>query len=94
MRIYSKDIGMGSGIEKGTMQIMKSGKRHMTEGVELRNHVVIRTLGEKETYKYLGILEADTSGNGRKILKKSILEGLESYSKQYSIAGTFKGINT
>ena len=32
----------------------------MTEGVELLNRVVIRTLGEKETYKYLGILEADT----------------------------------
>ena len=39
---------------------MKSGKRHMSEGVELPNQVVIRTLGEKDTYKYLGILEADT----------------------------------
>ena len=39
---------------------MKSGKRHMTEGVELPNQVVIKMLGEKETYKYLGILEADT----------------------------------
>ena len=32
----------------------------MTEGVELSNQVVIRTLGEKETYKYLGLLETDT----------------------------------
>ena len=38
----------------------ENGKRHMTEGVELTNQVVIRTLGEKETYKYLRILEADT----------------------------------
>ena len=38
---------------------MKIGKRHITEGVELPNQVVIKTLGEKETYKYLGILEAD-----------------------------------
>ena len=29
------------------------------EGVELPNQV--RTLGEKETYKYLGILEVDTN---------------------------------
>ena len=32
----------------------------MTEGVELLNQVIIRTLGENETYKYLGILEAYT----------------------------------
>ena len=39
---------------------MKSGKWHMTEGVEQPNHIVIGTLGEKETYKYLGILQGDT----------------------------------
>ena len=39
---------------------MKSGKRHMTDGIELPNHDKIRTIGENETYKYLGILEADT----------------------------------
>ena len=30
------------------------------KGIKLPNQVVIRTLEEKETYKYLGILEADT----------------------------------
>ena len=39
---------------------MKSGKRHMTDGMELPNQDKIRTLGKNETYKYLGILEADT----------------------------------
>ena len=39
---------------------MKSGKRHMTGGMEQPHHGKIRTLGENETYKYLGILEADT----------------------------------
>ena len=39
---------------------MKSGKRRMTDGIELPNQDKIRKLGEKETYKYLGILEADT----------------------------------
>ena len=37
---------------------MKSGKRHMTKGVELPNEV-ISTLREKKTYKYLGILKVD-----------------------------------
>ena len=32
----------------------------MTEGRELPNQEKIRTLWEKEAYKYLGILEADT----------------------------------
>ena len=42
------------------MLVMKSDKRHRTDGMELPNQNKIRTLGEKETYKYLGILEADT----------------------------------
>ena len=51
---------MEFGIEKCAMLVMKSDKRHMTDGMELPNHDRIRTLEEKETYKYLGILEADT----------------------------------
>ena len=39
---------------------MKSGKRHLTDGIELPNQDKIRSLAENETYKYLGILEADT----------------------------------
>ena len=38
---------------------MKSGKRHMTEGMELPNQEKVRTLDE-ETNKYFGILKADT----------------------------------
>ena len=51
---------MEFGIEKCTMLVMKSGKRHLTDGMEQPNHDKIRTLREKETYKYLGILETDT----------------------------------
>ena len=51
---------MECGIEKFAMLVMKSGKRHLTGGMKLPNHDKIRTLGEKETYKYLGILEVDT----------------------------------
>ena len=38
----------------------ESGKRHITDGMEIPNPDRIRTLEENETYKYLGILEADT----------------------------------
>ena len=59
-RLYSLEIGMEFNTEKCTMLIMKSGKWHRTDGMKLPNQDKIRTLGEKETYKYLGILEADT----------------------------------
>ena len=45
---------------KYDMLIIKGGKREMIERIELPNQEKIRTFGEKETYKYLGILEADT----------------------------------
>ena len=32
---------------------MKSGKRHLTDEMELPNQDKVRALGEKETYKYL-----------------------------------------
>ena len=57
VRIYSQDIGMEFGIEKYAVLVMKSGKLHL---MELPNQDKIRTLGEKETCKYLSILEADT----------------------------------
>ena len=34
---------------------MKSGKRHLTDGMELPNQDKIRTPAENETYKYLSI---------------------------------------
>ena len=58
--IYSQDIGMEFGVEKCAMLVMKSGKRHLADGIELPYQDKIRTLEEKETYKYLGILEVDT----------------------------------
>ena len=51
---------MEFGIEKCAMLVMKSSKRHITDGMELPNQDKIRTLAENETYKYLGILEAET----------------------------------
>ena len=41
VRIYSQDIGMEFGVEKCAMLVRKNRKRHMTEGVELPNQVVI-----------------------------------------------------
>ena len=35
-------------------------QRHLTDGMELPYKEKIKSLAENETYKYLGILEADT----------------------------------
>ena len=51
------------------MLIMKSGNRKTTEGIELPNQESIRMLGKKENYEFLGILEADTIKEKKKIRK-------------------------
>ena len=46
--------------KKIAMLVMKSGKWHLTDGMEIPNEDNMRTHAENETYKYLGVLEADT----------------------------------
>ena len=46
VRIYSQDIGMELGKEKCAILVMKSGKRHLTDGMEQPNQDKIRILGE------------------------------------------------
>ena len=42
------------------MLVMKSGKRHLIDGMKLPSQAKIRKLAKKETYKYSGILDTDT----------------------------------
>ena len=42
-----------------TKVAINKGKRETVEGIELSNHENIRMLRGNESYKYLGILEAD-----------------------------------
>ena len=57
---------MEFGIEKCGMLITKSGIRETSEGIELQNQDSMKTFGEKENYKYLGILGAETIRDQRK----------------------------
>ena len=97
VRIYSQDIGMELGIEKCAMLVMKSGKRHMTDGIKLPNQDKIRTLGENETYKYLGIMEADTIKQVQmkdKIRKEYLRRTRKLLKTKLSSRNLIKGINT
>ena len=49
VKIYSHDKGMEFGIGKFSMLVMKSSKRHLTDGMELPNQDKVRMLREKET---------------------------------------------
>ena len=66
---------------KCTKLQIKSGKRHFTDERELPNQDKMRMLVEKETYKYLGILEIDTiKQEDMKKSRKNISGQPESYS--------------
>ena len=95
--ICSQDIGMEFGIKKCAMLYMKSGKWHMTDGKELPNQDKIRTLGKNETYKYLGILEADTTKQVemKDKTQKEYLRGIRKVLEtKLSRRNLIKGINT
>ena len=97
VRIYSRDIGIEFDIEKSAMLVMKSGKRHMTDRIEQLNHDRIRTLKEKETYKYLGILEADTIKQAQMkdtIRKEYLRRTRKLLETKLSSRNVIKGINT
>ena len=59
VRVFSEDIGMQFGIEKCAMLVMEKGKIVKSVRIELPDGKVIKSLQEKESYKYLVILEAD-----------------------------------
>ena len=97
IRIYSQDIGMEFGIEKCALLVMKNGKWHLADGIELPNQDKIRMLTENETYKYLGILEADTIKKVElkdKIQKEYLRRTRKLLETKLNSRNLIKGINT
>ena len=75
VKIFSQDIGIEFGCEKIEMLIMywEKKKRETTKAKELLTQKSIRTFGRKESFKYLGVLKAD-SLKQKETLKKVIKE--------------------
>ena len=72
-------------------------KWQTTYGMELPNHDRIRTLEENETYKYLGILEADTIKQVQMkdtIRKEYLSRTRKLFERKLSSRNLIKGINT
>ena len=59
VRVFSEDVGMEFAIEKCAVLVMEKEKIVKSFGIELPDGKVIKSLQEGESYKYLGILEAD-----------------------------------
>ena len=97
VRIYSKGIGIKFGIEKCAMLVMKIGKRHLTDGMKQSYQEKIRTRGEKENYKYLSILKADTNKQVKmkeKIKKEYLRRTRKLLETKLCWRNLIKGINT
>ena len=76
---------------------MKSGKRNLMDEMEQLNREKIRTLREKETYKYKGILEADTIKKvemKEKIKKEYLRWTRKLFETKLCSRNLIKGINT
>ena len=59
VRVFSCDIGMEFGIDKCAVLILKRGKIVKSHGIQLPDEQIMKSLKEEDSYKYLGILEAD-----------------------------------
>ena len=59
-RVFSEDIGSEFGVKKCAMLVMKKEKIVKSVDIELPDGKVIKSLQEGKSYKYLGILKAQT----------------------------------
>ena len=88
--VFSEDMGMEFGIEKCAILVMEQGKIVKSVGIELPDDNVIKSLQESESYKYLGILEAD-----KFLEEKMTLNVSKKYISSKNIYGNLvRGVNT
>ena len=95
--VFSEDIGMEFGMEKRAMLVMEKGKIVKSVGIELPDGKVIKSLQEGESYKYLGILEADKSLEEKKklnVLKEYIRRLREVLKSKLNGGNLVRGVNT
>ena len=76
VRIFREDNGIKFWIDKGDILMVKNMKIVKSDGIELPNEKVIKLLEERESCKYLGLLEADEwmVNKIKDKVKKSIIE--------------------
>ena len=86
---------MQFGIDKCAMLVMKRGKIVNSDGIQLPNDKVIKSL-EGESYKYLGVLEADevmVNEMKDKVKKEYYRRVRKVLETKLNSGNVFKGIN-
>ena len=97
MRVFSENIGMEFGIEKCDMLVIQNGKIVKSVGIELPDGKVIKSLQEGESYKYLGILEADRflgDEMKQKVFKEYFKRLKKVLKSKLSVGNLVQGVNT
>ena len=95
-RIYSQDIEIEVGIEKCTMLVMKSEKRHLTDGMKLPNEEKIEAR-RKENLQILGSIGSRhhrTKGEKEKIKKEYLRRTRKLLETKLYSTNLMKVINT
>ena len=59
VRVFSNDIGMEFGMEKCAVLTLKKRKMASNDGIALSNKTTMKGLKEGDSYKYLGVTEAN-----------------------------------
>ena len=96
VKIFGDAIRVEFGLETGLMLIMRAGKRNMIAGIELPNERKIRIFREKESFKYLEIMEAETiyQAEMKESIKKEYLRGTKNFLNTNCITNRIQRINT
>ena len=59
VRVFSNDMEMKFGVEKCAVLAMKNGKMAKSDGTALPNKTTMKGLKQDDSYKYLGVIQAD-----------------------------------
>ena len=99
VRIYNQDIKMEFDIEKCTMQVMKSGKRHMTEGFELPNQKKKNSKRSEKrkptnTWEYWKLTPSNKWKWKKKFKKQYLRRTRKVLETKLNSSNLVKGINT
>ena len=70
MHVFSNDRGMEFRVEKCVLLTMKKGKTANSDETTLPNKTIIKGLKESDSYKYLGVIQAD--GTKRHEMKEKV----------------------
>ena len=95
MRVFRNDVEMEFGVEKCAILTMKKGKMASSDGIALPNKATTKRLKEDDSYKYLGVIQAD----GKKHHERKEKVKIEYYRRVRKIletklnGGNITGIN-